>query len=325
MFGRYTEKARRVIFFARYEASQFGSPYIETEHLLLGLLREDKTLTNRFLRSHDAVESIRKQIEGHTTIREKASTSVDLPLSNQSKRVIAYAAQEAERLSHKHIGTEHLLLGFLREQDCFAATLLNERGVLIDAARSLIASQPAPELGLTPRSAGVPAGYMPNKLLYNPASETVIVELRSRPHLLRSRLFMRRKGADAYEQIGNPPEDLSYESPVTCDKQPVVVFNSLTWSKVKTGGDWAGVHSFNLNTKELAVCISPETLRFSEPHGRIWIVELVFLSEDAQKLYANVGIEKAVSGGSVVDYYLARVDLADQQLEVVCPLKDIRF
>ena len=51
MFERYTEKARRVIFFARYEASQFGSPYIETEHLLLGLLREDKALTNRFLRS----------------------------------------------------------------------------------------------------------------------------------------------------------------------------------------------------------------------------------------------------------------------------------
>ena len=99
MFERYTEKARRVIFFARYEASQFGSPYIETEHLLLGLLREDKALTNRFLRSHASVESIRKQIEGHTTIREKVSTSVDLPLSNECKRVLAYAAEEAERLS----------------------------------------------------------------------------------------------------------------------------------------------------------------------------------------------------------------------------------
>ena len=123
MFERYTEKARRVIFFARYEASQFGSPYIETEHLLLGLLREDKALTNRFLRSHASVESIRKQIEGHTTIREKVSTSVDLPLSNECKRVLAYAAEEAERLSHKHIGTEHLLLGLLREEKCFAAEI----------------------------------------------------------------------------------------------------------------------------------------------------------------------------------------------------------
>ena len=67
MFERYTEKARRVIFFARYEASQFGSTTIETEHLLLGLIREDKNLTNRFLRNHSSIESIRKEIEGRTT------------------------------------------------------------------------------------------------------------------------------------------------------------------------------------------------------------------------------------------------------------------
>src|SRR5881275_984526 len=139
MFERYTEKARRVIFFARYEASQFGSPYIETEHLLLGLLREDKALTNRFLRSHASVESIRKQIEGHTTFREKVSTSVDLPLSNECKRVLAYAAEEAERLSHKHIGTEHLLLGLLREEKCYAAEILHERGLRLSAIREELA------------------------------------------------------------------------------------------------------------------------------------------------------------------------------------------
>ncbi|MBI2817507.1 MAG: ATP-dependent Clp protease ATP-binding subunit [Acidobacteria bacterium] len=142
MFERYTEKARRVIFFARYEASQFGSPYIETEHLLLGLLREDKALTNRFLRSHASIESIRKQIEGHTTIREKVSTSVDLPLSHECKRVLAYAAEEAERLSHKHIGTEHLLLGLLREEKCFAAEILRERGLRLSTIREeLVRSQ----------------------------------------------------------------------------------------------------------------------------------------------------------------------------------------
>jgi len=135
MFERYTEKARRVIFFARYEASQFGSPYIETEHLLLGLLREDKQLANRFLRSHAAVDSIRKQIEGHTTVREKVSTSVDLPLSHECKRVLAYGAEEAERLSHKHIGTEHLLLGLLREEKCFAAEILHERGLRLSTIR----------------------------------------------------------------------------------------------------------------------------------------------------------------------------------------------
>ncbi|MGI4980476.1 MAG: Clp protease N-terminal domain-containing protein, partial [Janthinobacterium lividum] len=162
MFERYTEKARRVIFFARYEASQFGSPYIETEHLLLGLLREDKALTNRFLRSHASVESIRKQIEGHTTIREKVSTSVDLPLSNECKRVLAYAAEEAERLSHKHIGTEHLLLGLLREEKCFAAEILMERGLRLPTIREELqrTTQDKPaqqQQGKQQRASGAPA------------------------------------------------------------------------------------------------------------------------------------------------------------------------
>jgi ATP-dependent Clp protease ATP-binding subunit ClpC len=135
MFERYTEKARRAIFFARYEASQFGSPYIESEHLLLGVLREDKELTTRFSRSYASFESILKQIQDQTTIREKISTSIDLPLSNECKQVLAYAAEEAERLSHKHIGTEHLLLGVLREEKCFAAELLQERGLQLRAIR----------------------------------------------------------------------------------------------------------------------------------------------------------------------------------------------
>ena len=76
MFERYTEKARRVIFFARYEASQFGAAQIEAEHILLGLIREDKHLTTRFFsRSQGTVESIRKEIEGRTILRERISTS----------------------------------------------------------------------------------------------------------------------------------------------------------------------------------------------------------------------------------------------------------
>ena len=86
MFERYTEKARRVIFFARYEASQFGAPAIEPEHLLLGLMREDKTLTGRFFpRAQVSIESIRKEIEGRTLLREKISTSVELYVSETSK------------------------------------------------------------------------------------------------------------------------------------------------------------------------------------------------------------------------------------------------
>jgi len=143
MFERYTEKARRVIFFARYEASQYGSPYIESEHLLLGILREDKSVARRFLRSH-SVESIRNQIESQITVGAKTSTSVDLPLSNECKRVLAYAAEEAERMGHKHIGTEHLFLGLLREEKCLAAEILKERDVQRDWVRDELAKNPEP-------------------------------------------------------------------------------------------------------------------------------------------------------------------------------------
>jgi ATP-dependent Clp protease ATP-binding subunit ClpC len=159
MFERYTEKARRVIFFARYEASQFGSPYIETEHLLLGLLREDKALANRFLRSHAAIESIRKQIEAHTTVREKVSTSVDLPLSHECKRVLAYGAEEAERLSHKHIGTEHLLLGLLREEKSFAAEILHERGLRLSAVREEISRSASEKTTTRPKESSLLAEF----------------------------------------------------------------------------------------------------------------------------------------------------------------------
>ena len=77
------------------------------------------------------------------------STSVDLPLSNEGKRVLAYAADEAERLAHKHIGTEHLLLGLLREEKCFAAEILHQRGLRLSTLREELArtsqekSQPA--------------------------------------------------------------------------------------------------------------------------------------------------------------------------------------
>src|SRR6266702_1950724 len=139
VFERYTEKARRVIFFARYEASQYGSPYIETEHLLLGLMREDKALANRFLRQQGSIESIRKEIEARITIRERISTSVEVPLSAECKRILNMAAEEAERLGVKHVATEHLLLGILREEKCFGAEILMERGLRLSALREELA------------------------------------------------------------------------------------------------------------------------------------------------------------------------------------------
>ena len=136
MFERYTERARRVLFFARYEASQLGSISIETEHLLLGLIREGKGLTSRiFQRSHLSLESIRKEVEGRTVFREKVSTSVEIPFSAETKRVLQYAAEEADRLLHNYIGTEHLLLGILREERSVAASILLEKGMRLNSVR----------------------------------------------------------------------------------------------------------------------------------------------------------------------------------------------
>jgi len=136
MFERYTERARRVLFFARYEASQLGSISIETEHLLLGLIREGKGLTSRlFASSHLSLENIRKEIEGRTVFREKVSTSVEIPFSGETKRVLQFAAEEADRLLHNYIGTEHLLLGILREERSVAASILMEKGMRLNSVR----------------------------------------------------------------------------------------------------------------------------------------------------------------------------------------------
>jgi hypothetical protein len=139
MFERYTEQARRVIFFARYEASQYGSPCIETEHILLGILRE-RCVPQL---PPDTMEPIRKQIDARTPKRRSVSTSVDLRLSNACKRVLAYAAEEAERLAHRWIGGQHVLLGLLHEENCVATEILHQYGLELGHLRQQFAKLPS--------------------------------------------------------------------------------------------------------------------------------------------------------------------------------------
>ncbi|HEY1206184.1 MAG TPA: Clp protease N-terminal domain-containing protein [Bryobacteraceae bacterium] len=142
MFERYVEKARRAIFFARYEASQSGSQWIETHHLLLGLLRENWEAFEPFLKSRDRAMAIRKEIEQRFPQQPKISVSVDLPLSHQSKRALAHAAEEAEHLAHPMIEPVHLVLGLLCEPDAVAA-ILAPYGMSLEALRAAAASSPA--------------------------------------------------------------------------------------------------------------------------------------------------------------------------------------
>lgn len=143
MFERYTETARRVIFFARYEASQCGSSVIASEHILLGLLREDRALMRRFADPAQPGTQIRDEIEKVIKRGERIATSVELPLSNESRKILNLAGEEADRLAHRHIGTEHILLGILRLPDSLAARLLIARGAKADAIREQIAKSSA--------------------------------------------------------------------------------------------------------------------------------------------------------------------------------------
>ncbi len=139
MFERYTQQARRVIFFARYEASQYGSSVIATEHLLFGLLREDRAMMHRLLGRIQLEADIRSEVEKVIKRGKPFATSVEVPLSNESKQILNMAGEEADRLGHRNIGTEHILLGILRLKDSLAATLLTARGAKADAIREQIA------------------------------------------------------------------------------------------------------------------------------------------------------------------------------------------
>lgn len=134
MFERYTEKARRVIFFARYEASVFGSNYIEPEHLLLALLRDSDV---PFL-SQVQKSELRTEVERELPRQHRIATSVDLPLSHESKRILAYAAEEAERLKQQHIRPEHLVAGILRSEDASAPQMLIRHGITIERVREFL-------------------------------------------------------------------------------------------------------------------------------------------------------------------------------------------
>jgi ATP-dependent Clp protease ATP-binding subunit ClpC len=142
MFERYKENSRKAISFAWYEASQTGSEHIETEHLLLGLLRTNEALAHRLLAPPENIESIRQQIYKRIPLREKISTSVDLPLSDECKRILAYGAEEAERRNTRYVEPEHLVFGPLREEKCLAARIMLERGVLLSLLKDEKAGPP---------------------------------------------------------------------------------------------------------------------------------------------------------------------------------------
>jgi ATP-dependent Clp protease ATP-binding subunit ClpC len=155
MFERFTETARRALFFARFEVSELGGPAIEAEHLLLGILRADQGPAPRlFAAAGFSYSEARAAIQAHQGAGERLSTSIEIPFTDEAKRVFERAQKEADRLDHPHIGNEHLLLGILHQESSFAAGLLRSHGLNLDSLRESIRNLPA---GTPPDDATLPA------------------------------------------------------------------------------------------------------------------------------------------------------------------------
>ena len=141
MFERYTESARRVLFFARYESSKVGGLSILPEHLLLGLLRESIPMISGFV-SRGSVESLRRTLAETLTPQERVPTSVEIPFSDDAKAVLARAAVEADELKNRWIGPAHLLLGIMVKTSGEASRALHDAGVGARAIRDYLRTAP---------------------------------------------------------------------------------------------------------------------------------------------------------------------------------------
>ena len=135
MWQRFTERARKVVFYAQEEAQKFGEGYVSTEHLLLGLVRESDSVAARVLEKLGvSLNRIRAEVEKQLP-RGDARPSQDMTLTPRAKRVIDLAYDEARNLNNNYIGTEHLLLGLIREGDGLAGRVLAKLGVELERAR----------------------------------------------------------------------------------------------------------------------------------------------------------------------------------------------
>jgi ATP-dependent Clp protease ATP-binding subunit ClpC len=146
VWQRFTERARRIVFFAQEEAARLWETEVGTEHLLLGLLRERDSVAGRLLESQVGVfpERIRAAVEKRVKTGP-GNDGQDMRLTPEAKRVIDHSYDEARRLNNNYIGTEHLLLGLLLENDSLAAQALNETGVHLEETRREVAAMQAAE------------------------------------------------------------------------------------------------------------------------------------------------------------------------------------
>src|SRR4051812_28631339 len=137
-FDKFTERARKVLQLAQEEAQRFNHNYIGTEHLLLGLVREGDGVAAKVLANLGVkLGKVRSSVE-FIIGRGDRSVTGDIGLTPRAKKVIELSIDEARRLNHHYVGTEHLLLGLVREGEGIAAAVLEKLGVSLDKVRSQV-------------------------------------------------------------------------------------------------------------------------------------------------------------------------------------------
>ena len=136
MFERFTDRARKVMALANQEAQRFNHEYIGTEHILLGLVKEGSGVGANVLKNLDVdLRKVRLEVEKLVKAGPEMVTMGKLPQTPRAKKVIEYAIEEARNLNHNYVGTEHLLLGLLREHDGVAAQVLMNLGLKLEEVR----------------------------------------------------------------------------------------------------------------------------------------------------------------------------------------------
>src|SRR5258705_3470604 len=136
MFERFTDRARKVMALANQEAQRFNHEYIGTEHILLGLVKEGSGVGANVLKNLDVdLRKVRVEVEQLVKSGPDMVTMGKLPETPRAKKVIEYAIEEARNLNHNYVGTEHLLLGLLREHDGVAAQVLMNLGLKLEEVR----------------------------------------------------------------------------------------------------------------------------------------------------------------------------------------------
>jgi ATP-dependent Clp protease ATP-binding subunit ClpA len=159
MYERFTDRARKVMQLANQEALRLNHEYIGTEHILLGLVREGTGVAVNVLKNLDIdLRMVRIEVENIVQAGPDVVTIGKLPLTPRAKRVVEYSLEEAATLDHQHVGTEHLLLGVLREQNGVASQVLFNLGVKIEGVRdeilALLGVKKTPNDAETPPESG---------------------------------------------------------------------------------------------------------------------------------------------------------------------------